>query len=50
MGKKHEPEEIVGRLSEAEIVIAQGGTVKCVSPDRSPSRAAIAAGVRSVAG
>ncbi|MDX5986378.1 IS3 family transposase [Sphingomonas echinoides] len=27
MGKKHKPEEIIGKLREAEIVLAQGGTV-----------------------
>jgi transposase-like protein len=27
MGKKHKPEEIIGKLREAEIVRAQGGTV-----------------------
>jgi putative transposase len=27
MGKKHQPEEIIGKLREAEIVLAQGGTV-----------------------
>lgn len=27
MGKKHNPEEIIGKLREAEIVLAQGGTV-----------------------
>jgi transposase InsO family protein len=27
MGKKHQPEESVGQLREAEIVLAQGGTV-----------------------
>lgn len=26
-GKKHQPEEIIGKLREAEIVLAQGGTV-----------------------
>ena len=26
MGKKHKPEEIIGKLREAEIVLAQGGT------------------------
>ena len=26
MGKKHGPEEIIGKLREAEIVMAQGGT------------------------
>ena len=25
MGKKHGPEEIIGKLREAEIVLAQGG-------------------------
>ena len=25
--KKHKPEEIIGKLREAEIVLAQGGTV-----------------------
>jgi putative transposase len=27
MGKKHQPEEIIGKLREAEVVLAQGGTV-----------------------
>lgn len=27
MGKKHKSEEIIGKLCEAEIVLAQGGTV-----------------------
>ena len=27
MGKKHNPEEIIGKLREAEIVLAQGGAV-----------------------
>lgn len=27
MAKKHSPEEILGKLREAEIVISQGGTV-----------------------
>lgn len=27
MGKKHQPEEIIGKLREAEIVLAQGGTL-----------------------
>lgn len=27
MSKKHSPEEILGKLREAEIVISQGGTV-----------------------
>jgi putative transposase len=27
MGKKHQPEEIIGKLRETEIVLAQGGTV-----------------------
>ena len=26
-GRRHKPEEIIGRLREAEIVLAQGGTV-----------------------
>ena len=26
MGKRHKPEEIVGKLREVEIVLAQGGT------------------------
>ena len=26
MGKRHKPEEIIGKLREAEIVLAQGGT------------------------
>lgn len=27
MGKRHKPEEIIGKLREAEIVLAQGVTV-----------------------
>ena len=27
MGKRHKPEEIIGKLREAEIVLAQGGTI-----------------------
>ena len=27
MARKHRPEEIIGKLREAEIVLAQGGTV-----------------------
>lgn len=27
MGKKHQPEEIIGKLREAEIVLAQGSAV-----------------------
>jgi hypothetical protein len=27
MGRRHKPEEIIGKLREAEIVLAQGGTV-----------------------
>jgi len=27
MARKHKPEEIIGKLHEAEIVLAQGGTV-----------------------
>jgi hypothetical protein len=27
MARKHNPEEIIGKLREAEIVLAQGGTV-----------------------
>ncbi len=27
MGRKHQPEEIISKLREAEIVLAQGGTV-----------------------
>jgi len=27
MVRKHKPEEIIGKLREAEIVLAQGGTV-----------------------
>ena len=27
LGKRHKPEEIIGKLREAEIVLAQGGTV-----------------------
>lgn len=30
MGRKHNPEEIIGKLREAEIVLAQGGTVPAV--------------------
>ena len=26
MGKRHKPEEIIGKLREAEMVLAQGGT------------------------
>lgn len=26
MGKRHKPEEIIGKLLEAEIVLARGGT------------------------
>jgi putative transposase len=26
LGKKHKPQEIIGKLREAEIVLAQGGT------------------------
>jgi putative transposase len=26
-GRRHKPEEIIGKLREAEIVLAQGGTV-----------------------
>ena len=26
MGKRHRPEEIIGKLREAEIILAQGGT------------------------
>ncbi len=26
MGKRHKPEEIIGKLREAEIILAQGGT------------------------
>ena len=26
MGKRHKPEEIISKLREAEIVLAQGGT------------------------
>jgi len=26
MGKRHGPEEIIGKLREAEIILAQGGT------------------------
>ena len=28
MARKHKPEEIIGKLREAEIVLAQGGTVE----------------------
>ena len=28
MGKKHGPEEIIGKLREAEIVLAQDGTTR----------------------
>ena len=35
MGKKHGPEEIIGKLREAEIILAQGGTTGgCVSLDQ----------------
>ena len=35
MGKRHKPEEITGKLREAEIVLAQGGTTSDASrPDR----------------
>ena len=27
MARKHKPEEIIGKLREAEIMLAQGGTV-----------------------
>lgn len=27
MGRRHKPEEIIGKLREAEIVLSQGGTV-----------------------
>ena len=27
MARKHKPEDIIGKLCEAEIVLAQGGTV-----------------------
>lgn len=27
MARKHQPEKIVGKLREAEIVLAQGGTI-----------------------
>lgn len=27
MARKHKPEEIMGKLHEAEVVLAQGGTV-----------------------
>ena len=27
MARKHKPEDIIGKLREAEIVLAQGGTV-----------------------
>ena len=27
MSRKHKPEEVIGKLREAEIVLAQGGTV-----------------------
>jgi len=27
MGNKHKPEEIIGKLREAEIMLARGGTV-----------------------
>lgn len=31
MARKHKPEEIIGKLREAEIVLAQGGTVLLAS-------------------
>ena len=31
MGKKHGPEEVIGKLREAEIVLAQGGTASDAS-------------------
>jgi len=47
MGKRHQPEEIIGKLREAEIVVAQGGTKAVhVGGSRLPSRA-ITAGARN---
>ena len=34
MGKRHNPEEIIGKLGEAEIVLAQGGTQRMGVADR----------------
>jgi putative transposase len=49
MGKKHQPEEIIGKLREAGIVLAQGGTVAdACRRVGAPSRAIIA-GARSMA-
>lgn len=31
MARKRKPEDIIGKLREAEIVLAQGGTVACPS-------------------
>ena len=49
MARKHKAEEIIGKLREAEIVLAQGGTVadacrRIGSPNR-----AITAGARGTA-
>ena len=49
MGKRHGPEEIIGKLREAEIILAQGGTTGMrVVGLRSPSRPTIA-GARNMA-
>jgi hypothetical protein len=51
MGKKHKPEEIIGKLREAEIVLAQGGTVADACRRIAPLRnRATIAGARSMAG
>ena len=35
MGKRHNPEEIIGKVRVAEIVLAQGGNDgRCMSSDR----------------
>ena len=48
--KKHTPEEIIGKLREAEIELAQGGTTADASAGcRSASRR-ITDGARSMAG
>jgi hypothetical protein len=49
MARKHKPEEIIGKLREAEIVLAQGGTVRMpAAGSASPSRATTA-GARNMA-
>lgn len=40
MGKRHKPEEITGKLREAEIVLAQGGTTADASRPTTSSRVA----------